>query len=73
MSKRHHMQIARSRNMDMISKWIRDAGGMEKISPSELVRKAQLVIGCTKKKAIEYIETITGEVFSDEPPITIND
>lgn len=64
MRKRHHMQVAKQMNQDLVRKWISEAGGIEKINVKALLRKCELVIGCSKVKGIEYIEAVTGKDIS---------
>ena len=52
------MQRNRKRNLIVIQKMISEM--KEPIDKDVLIRKCQLVIGCTKGKAIEYIEVILG-------------
>ena len=54
----HHMQRNRKRNIIIVQKMIQEM--KEPIDKDVLIRKCQLVIGCTKNKAIEYIEVILG-------------
>jgi len=54
----HHMQRNRKRNIIVIQKMIE--GMDEPIDKDFLIRKCCLVIGCTKRKAIEYVELIIG-------------
>jgi len=54
----HHMQRNRKRNIIAVQKMISDM--KEPIDKDVLIRKCQLVIGCTKGKAIEYIEVVLG-------------
>jgi len=54
----HHMQRNRKRNIIIIQKMMSEME--EPIDKDVLIRKCQLVIGCTKNKAIEYIEVIIG-------------
>ena len=68
MSKRHHMQIARSRNLQLIQEWIRSVGD-KPIDRDALIRKACLVLGCSKRKAIEYVNLILGEEQPVDPII----
>ena len=71
---RHHMQRARQKNISLIQQWIKEASEQAKKEEKEfkidldsLMRKACLVIGCTRRKAIEYIKVIYGEdAFYDE-------
>lgn len=50
------MQKARKANLDLIKKWIEE-GERDK---AKLMKKAMLAIGCTERKAHEYIELLLG-------------
>jgi len=54
----HHMQRNRKRNIIAIQKMISKM--KEPIDKEDLLRRCQLVIGCTKRKAVEYVELILG-------------
>jgi len=54
----HHMQRNRKRNLIVIQKMISEM--KEPIDKENLLRKCQLVIGCTKRTAIEYVELVLG-------------
>ncbi len=53
-------QRYRQENIIKVSKWVKEAGGTDKINTSELVRKCILILGCTRERALEYIFAATG-------------
>ena len=64
--KRHHMQIARHANLVRIQDWIKESGGVAAIDREALIRKCLLVIGCSRKTALDYLDVILG----GEPDVT---
>ena len=55
--RRHHKQQIRSGNIQLIQSWISNIP-KDQIDHEQLIRKAMLVIGCTRKKAEEYLDVI---------------
>jgi hypothetical protein len=58
---RNYLQRARAENIHQIQEWIRQAKTENKgghVSVEALIRKSMLVLGCSKRTALEYIELI---------------
>jgi len=55
------LQRQKSQTLAQIRKWITDAGGIEKIDREQLLRKMELVIGCTRSKGEEYLKLVLNE------------
>lgn len=56
----HWMQRERLKNLDKIREWVGKTSP-EKIDRLALTRKAVLVLGCTRQRAIEYIQEVLGD------------
>ena len=61
MSPKNYLQRARAENIHQIQEWIRQAKTDNPdgfISVDLIIRKAMLVLGCSRRTALEYIELI---------------
>jgi len=61
----HYSQEMRRRTLAVIRDWIGDTPP-EKVDRVALVRKIELVIGASHKKAREYVEAILGECVNEK-------
>ena len=57
---RHHMQVARDRNLTILRGWIKELEEPLNFDNKEvLVKRCCVVMGCTAKKAREYLDVVT--------------
>ena len=52
-------QERRRKNIEQVEKWVKEAGGKDSIKMGKLIQKCMDEFGCTRRKAIEYIDVAT--------------
>ena len=59
MPRGNYWQKERAKNIDKVKEWVKGSGGKDKINMGNLIQKSMDELGCTRRKAIEYIDVAT--------------
>ena len=59
MPRGNYYQERRRKNIEQVEKWVKEAGGKDHIKMGNLIQKTMDELGCTRRKAIEYIDVAT--------------